>query len=544
MFSSLYRRRAESLRSLVPSLTRFSSSFPFYPWSNKSLTCSHESESDEANRKSFLQVDVIVVGGGLSGLAAAKLLHDIGIDVLILEAKNRVGGRTLSKKNSKTGIFVDLGGSYVGPTQNHIRKLATDLEVERFEIDDFLPWIYCTNGSKYTFNKFQLPRFWNPLVNLDFQNMFYRLDKMSEEIPLDNPWLAPHANEWDQMSMRCFANKYVWTKAARHYLEKIIVGRLTSSKPQEVSMLWFLWLIKQGYKSDFIFTASQAKYVILAIPLNLLTKIHFRPPLPIKLNQLVERVFTGTVIKCVVFYENAFWRDKGLSGAVLDSDEKHPFSQILDDSNPDNSNPALSGLIIGDNALKFLSYTQSLRQEAICKSLEEIFESAEALTPLNYEEKLWSEEQYTGGSYSAVYPPGGLTTYGSVLRQNCGRIYFAGTETALRWTGFMDGAVSSGERAAKEVLAHMGKLPLEDVWRDTLEEKNFQCDNVHYQKKPTQLNIICMKFLKFIARFISLWIFYRFGVKTLVRLLSSESEVAIPGAVASASADGSVLTDL
>ncbi|XP_005359010.1 amine oxidase [flavin-containing] B, partial [Microtus ochrogaster] len=79
--------------------------------------------------------DVIVVGGGISGMAAAKLLHDSGLSVVVLEARDRVGGRTYTIRN-KNVKYVDLGGSYVGPTQNRILRLAKELGLETYKVNE------------------------------------------------------------------------------------------------------------------------------------------------------------------------------------------------------------------------------------------------------------------------------------------------------------------------------------------------------------------------------------------------------------------------
>ncbi|XP_008940412.1 PREDICTED: amine oxidase [flavin-containing] B-like, partial [Merops nubicus] len=101
----------------------------------------------------------------------------------------------------------------------------------------------------------------------------------------------------------------------------------------------------------------------------------------------------------------------------------------------------------------------------LCELYAKVLGSEEALHPVHYEEKNWCEEQYSGGCYTAYFPPGIMTQYGRIIRQPVGRIYFAGTETATEWSGYMEGAVQAGERAAREILFAMKKIPDSEIWK-------------------------------------------------------------------------------
>lgn len=466
--------------------------------------------------------DAIIIGGGLSGLSAAKLLHENGLNILVLEARDRVGGRTFTKRDPSVGGYVDLGGSYIGPTQDYLRNLAEELGVESYEVKQDLKMVFHTKGSRKFFEKYGFPTYWNPFVNMDVNHLFYLLDKMAEEIPLDCPWNAPHADEWDRMTIKEFGQKYLWTQTARDLLS-VLLTLIVTSEPHESSTLWFLWYLKQSYGINVSISAGQdrkfvggsqtlsdkikellgdrvllekpvyqlkqesstvtvatlggheytAKFVISAVPVPLLQKIHFEPSLPSLKNQMIQRLPVGSVIKCIVYYRNRFWRDKGLCGCTFSADgsDEHPLVYTLDDTKPDGSYPAIIGFIPSDKARRMVHMTREMRLRKICVSLAEILDCDEALQPVHYEEKIWMEEQYSGGCYTVMYPPGSMTMYGRALREPFGRLYFAGTETAVRWTGYMDGAVSAGKRAAREVLCFMGRLHLDDVWKDEVSPK-------------------------------------------------------------------------
>uniref|UniRef100_A0A3P9HRR4 monoamine oxidase n=1 Tax=Oryzias latipes TaxID=8090 RepID=A0A3P9HRR4_ORYLA len=155
----------------------------------------------------------------------------------------------------------------------------------------------------------------------------------------------------------------------------------------------------------------------------------------------------GSVIKCMVYYKEKFWRKKSYCGTMVIEEEGAPIGLTLDDTKPDGTVPAIMGL------------------KRICEIYSRVLGSEEALHPVHYEEKNWCEEEYSGGCYTAYFPPGILTQFGKVLREPVGRLFFAGTETATEWSGYMEGAVQAGERAAREIMCAMGKIHLNQVWQ-------------------------------------------------------------------------------
>ncbi|XP_053296478.1 amine oxidase [flavin-containing] [Pleuronectes platessa] len=121
--------------------------------------------------------------------------------------------------------------------------------------------------------------------------------------------------------------------------------------------------------------------------------------------------------------------------------------------------------ILARKCRKLSGLTKEERLKKICEIYARVLDSEEALHPVHYEEKNWCEEEYSGGCYTAYFPPGILTQYGKVLREPVGRLYFAGTETATEWSGYMEGAVQAGERAAREVLCVMGRIQQSEIWQ-------------------------------------------------------------------------------
>lgn len=458
--------------------------------------------------------DVIVIGGGISGLSAAKLLSESGLNVIVLEAQNRVGGRTHTIRNKEVQ-YVDVGGAYVGPTQNRLLRMAKELGVETYKVYLNGHLLQHTKGKSYKFYG-AFPPAYNPLVLLDYNNFMRTMDQWGNEIPADAPWKAPHAKEWDKISMKEFIHKVCWTSAARRFAE-LFVNLVVTAETQQISTLWFLWYVRicggttrifstenggqerkfyggSGQISERIMArlqdrvklespvirldqsgevvivetlnheAYQSKFVISAIPPVLTTKIHFNPELPPVRNQLIHRLPMGSVIKCMVYYKEAFWRKMGCCGCMMIEDEDTPIGFTLDDTKPDGSAPAIIGFILSRKASLFANLSKEERKRKICEYYAKVLGTEEALHPVHYEEKDWCKEQYSGGCYTAYFPPGIMTQFGSVIRKPVGKLYFAGTETATTWSGYMEGAIEAGERAAREVMCKMGLIGEDQIW--------------------------------------------------------------------------------
>lgn len=189
-------------------------------------------------------VEVIVIGGGISGLCAAKLLAlEHGISVTVLEARNRVGGRTNTLEDPKFK-YTDLGGAYVGPTQNRILRVAKELGVQTYKVYNQGNTVELLDGKRRVFAGDVST--WNPIAILDYYNMIRVLDKMGEEIPLDQPWNAPKATEWDSMTVKEFLDKTCWSGYTKKRMAQVYNDAM-AAEPEDMSLLYYLWYLKSGH---------------------------------------------------------------------------------------------------------------------------------------------------------------------------------------------------------------------------------------------------------------------------------------------------------
>ncbi len=444
------------------------------------------------------EADVVVVGAGLAGLAAARDLAAGGASVLVLEARHRVGGRLLNE-DIGDGKVVEVGGQWVGPTQNRVLALAGELGLETFATHGDGENLV-EHGGRLRRYRGTIPRI-NPAVLVDVGQAQLRLNRMSRRVPLEAPWEAPHAARLDSQTLATWMRRNMATSAGRALLE-LGIEAVWAAEPEDMSLLHALFYVRSagslellfdtegGAQQDRIVGGSQllairlaerlrasvitgapvrrvvqrddgvtveadgasvrARRAILAIAPTLAGRIVYDPPLPGYRDQLTQRMPLGTVAKCMAIYDEPFWRRDGLSGQGLST--AGPVKLTYDNSPPDGSPGVLLGFLEGRHARELGRASPERRREAVLGSFARLF-GPRAASPERYVERLWAEEQWTRGCYGCHMPPGVWTGFGPALHPPIGRIHWAGTEYATVWSGYMDGAVGSGERAAREVLA-------------------------------------------------------------------------------------------
>jgi monoamine oxidase len=440
---------------------------------------------------------VIIIGAGLAGLTAARALVRKGIDVFVVEAQDRVGGRTLAQPTA-LGDALDLGGQWIGPTQDRMAAL-----VDEFELKSYRQYNSGTKLLRVCLCKRQykgsIPSL--PISSLiEFKLLVKRLDAMCKTIPLDAPYDTPRATEWDSISVETWKQDYIKSQMLRSTFDTAVLA-IFAADPAELSFLHFLFYLRSGggflrlaevvngaqetrvhggmqavsermaeelgervllstpvraiQQSDTGVTVItdrgtfEGDHVIVAIPPLLTGHIDYSPELPSVRVQLTQRMPMGSVIKCIAIYETPFWRDAGLSGEVVT--DVGPVKFTFDDTPEGSTRGAIVGFISGADARAWAEQDQTERRAAVLNQLEDFFGPL-AASPIEYIDKVWSADRWSGGCYVGLMPPGVMTTLGHALREPIGRIHWAGTETATEWNGYMEGAVQSGERAAAEVL--------------------------------------------------------------------------------------------
>ncbi|MGI8726364.1 MAG: flavin monoamine oxidase family protein [Solirubrobacterales bacterium] len=440
--------------------------------------------------------DVAVVGAGLAGLTAARVLTARGRRVVVLEASEQVGGRTRNH-TFDDGSVVEIGGQWVGPTQDRLYAYAAELGVETYPTYDDGENLLHVGGElkRYRGGTFGLPVH----VAADVALAQLRLERMSKRVPLEAPWMAPRAREWDGQTFATWIDRNLYTSLGRRFL-RVAVQAVFSAEAEDMSLLHFLFYVHSGGDLDLLLGtaggAQESRFVggsqlvsqrltetlgdavwlsspvlrisqnddgvtvgggwgelrarrcVVTAPPSVIGRIGFDPPLSGRRAQLHAKLPAGHVIKCLARYERPFWRSDGLNGQA--DSATHPLAVCFDNSPREGSAGILLGFLEGRHARRASSLGAVERRALVLDGFATYF-GERAREPLEYVEQDWAQEEWIRGGYGAHFPPGVWTQYGDLLRRPEGRIHWAGTETSPVWNGYMDGAIRSGERVAAEL---------------------------------------------------------------------------------------------
>jgi monoamine oxidase len=445
--------------------------------------------------------DCVIVGAGFAGLAAADLLSQSGKRVCVVEARERVGGRVATTLLSD-GTPVDIGGQWLGPTHDRMYALCRRFGAEVYPMYTGGKNLLVLGGETRTYRGHVPLR--APLLTLfNLGWVLVRLDRLARSIPLEAPWEGAHAARLDQRTLGDWIRQNVPNSRARSMVE-IGVESVFAAHADELSLLHALFYMRSGNSFDFLTQAAggaqqdrvsggvqhiaerlaeeiaksgevlleapvsaieqtangvtletskgpiHGARAILALPPPLAAEISFAPALSPDKRELLARLPMGAVIKCIAAYPHAFWRERGFSGqSVCD---RGPVNVTFDASPKSGTPGVLLGFIEGPAARELARETVEKRRAIAVDAFAQRF-GPDAREPIEYVDRAWTEERWSRGCYAALFPPGVWTSVGHSVREPEGRLHFAGTETASRWNGYIEGAVLSGERAAREVLA-------------------------------------------------------------------------------------------
>lgn len=442
-------------------------------------------------------VDVAVIGAGLAGLTAARTLAKAGHSVVVLEARDRVGGRTLNV-DIGAGKTVEIGGQWVGPTQKRVLALIEELGLETFPTYRRGRHLFEHKGRLRSYAG-TIPRV-SPLALAEVGVASARLNRMARSVDTAAPWTTRHAARWDSETFATWARRNVRTSTARD-LVRLAIWAVWATEPEDLSLLHVLFYISSAgsfealinteggaqdsrvvggsqlitlriaaelgdsvlldtpvqrivHRGDEVTVQSpsatvRARRAIVAMTPALAGRIAYEPPLPALRDGLTQRMAQGSVVKCIAVYPEPFWREQRLSGQATSADG--PVSVTYDNSPPDGSPGVLLAFLEAGAARRAADLPEHERRAQVIGCLTHLF-GERAATPQRYIDKAWAADPWSAGCYGGFMTPGAWRANGPALRAPIGPLHWAGAETATTWNGYMDGAIGSGETVARTII--------------------------------------------------------------------------------------------
>ena len=445
-----------------------------------------------------IDVDVCVIGAGYAGLTAARRLSQGSKSVVVLEARDRIGGRIWTHHLSD-GSAVDRGGGWLAPKHEAIFGLAHEVGVTTYKT-----WVkgahLLVDGQRTRRYTGLIPKI-SPLAVATIALAQMKIDRMSKQLPLEEPWNAKKAAEWDSRSVAWFLERSgIRTTIARDLFEMAVRGLFTGDL-NDVSFLHMLFLVRGHGSINTLFSITggsqenmvdggagsiaqrvadalgdsvrlnapvrsisqrddrvvvetgdlvvNAGHAVVTVPPALALEIEFDPVLPDDRLTLYRNDVAGPETKTLIVYDEPFWRADGFSGQT--SDPGSASEVTLDASSASGTPGVIGSFTFGPVAERLDALDPAERRRAVLDALTARL-GARAASPAEFIETAWFNEEWTRGCSMAHLRPGILSRYGPLLREPFGRVHWAGTETSTTSHGAIDGAVRSGERAAREIL--------------------------------------------------------------------------------------------
>jgi monoamine oxidase len=441
---------------------------------------------------------VVVVGAGLAGLTAATVLAEAGLDVRVLEARKRTGGRVHGRVVAHNTV-VDAGAAYLGTRHTELMALlaANGLRPVSTHVVGQSTFLF---SDQRTTNEYRVP----PLNPVALGSLFDRLEELTTQIRPDAPWLGGWAERLDLTTVAQWMDDEISHPDAQTFFP-LFLGEMMAADPRLISVLHMAFYLRSGggvrYLNAFEGGAQQwrvdggahrltealaerlgdrvclgqdvtmidqcaknavihsvstsdgsrshhrADRAIVAVPPLMAQRIEYRPNLPVP--RATTATGRGCALKVHLVYPAPVWREYGLSGWSVSS--QGPLLSTVDDSPSDGSVGVLTGFVMGAAAQTFASAPPWEQRRAAMAHVHKVFPQLPAPTECVITD--WLTAKYSKGCYAALFGPGDWLRLGPTAAVPHGRIHWAGTETSLEFFGLMEGAIRSGKRVAAELIS-------------------------------------------------------------------------------------------
>ncbi|GAA4662735.1 NAD(P)/FAD-dependent oxidoreductase [Arthrobacter cryoconiti] len=451
-----------------------------------------------------IERDVVIIGAGPSGMSAARELRKAGLSVAVVEARDRVGGRTWS--NTIDGAWLEIGGQWVSPDQTALIGLLDELGLEtysRYRDGDSVYVAPDGTRTRYTGEMFPVSATTEAAMN----QLIETLDSLAGAMDPEKPWAHPQARELDIISFHHWLRTQSSDEEACNNIGLFIAGGMLTKPAHAFSALQAVFMASsagsftnlvddnfildkrvvggmqgvsvkmaeelgedvilnspartirweetsEGYRVSVISDKATvtAKRVVMAVPPNLYNRVSFEPALPRRQHQMHQHQSLGFVIKVHAVYDTPFWREDGLSGTGFSASSL--VQEVYDNTNHDDPCGTLVGFISDEKADYAFTLSPEQRKKEITSALAD-FLGPKAAEPVVYYESDWGTEEWTRGAYAASYDLGGLHRYGADQLTPVGPIHWSCSDLAAEGYQHVDGAVRMGQFTAAKLIAEL-----------------------------------------------------------------------------------------
>ncbi|WP_420176881.1 flavin monoamine oxidase family protein [Luteococcus sp. OSA5] len=443
-------------------------------------------------------LDVAVVGAGLAGLSAAAKLVEAGKDVVVLESRERVGGRLENVVEQDT--VLEMGGQWVSPSHERILDLVKGFGLELVEPSEGAAVVRVAGASRQVPTSNDIEDHLTPFEMADLGQGLMRFRRLAERVAKDPAWCSANTR-WLDQAVSTWAATNLRTPGASEWFDRVFESSM-GRPAEETTLVDGLRRVNDGIDMEALISLNggahqqrvaggvvqvcdklaeglgervqlgkqvtaisqnddhvvltladsapvQAREVIVTLPPRLLSTVDFEPGLPQWRADAATQIPAGNVIKAALVYESPWWRRAGLSGQV--GSGEGAMRVIVDNSNPSEKTGVLMGFFEGGEASGISRRSAFLRQRAMEEAVNAAFGDTHP-EPLAYVDRDWSREEFTGGCHGAHFAPGVWTATGPSLAASEGRVHFAGAEYSSKYNGYMEGAVLSGEQVAQQLI--------------------------------------------------------------------------------------------